>query len=711
MKPPISVNEEYLRESLESLTKTNQRERQRRIDTELILEGNRRLSLATEPGQAWQIFLKLLSQFFHYQHALILYQSANSGWQLFWHNVAPSEDLDTFFWHASEWTARVTDGDVSAIFAPMQIHEFKALPSRLQRYYGSALACGMKREVDSWLLILGDQKTGQFGQNQRHLLKRLQPLLRQQLVNLEYQEHLKTMVAQRTEQLQRSEQRFKSFAQTASDWFWETDQDLLFIFISSGLSAESQPIYSNLLGRSLLSLQITDASAHSLLPQLTQLLQTRQPLHNVLFTLDEHSSESFWGILSAEPYVDAQGQFAGYRGSVRDITQERADRRALNQAKEDAETANQAKSEFLAMMSHEIRTPMNAVVGMVDLLSEEPLSAHACQLLENAQRASRLLLNIINDVLDIAKLEAGRLELEHQNFQFRQVIEQVIGQLSQSAQAKGLRLRIDIDDCADWWLVGDPYRLAQILLNLVSNGIKFTERGEVCVSLTAPKMLSVSVDADQCQLQLIVSDTGIGIATDDFPVLFEPFRQLSQSHARQFGGTGLGLSIVKQLVDAMNGQLSVHGCPGQGAQFILRLPMVRSKVAAVAHPSVRLVPSAQARRILVVEDSPSNQLVIRLMLEKLGHHVTLVDDGQKALALDTLSQFELILMDLQMPCIDGYQTTQQMRLRGIHCPIIALTANVQERERCLSCGMNELLSKPLRKETLQAMLQRFFDIK
>lgn len=694
--------EENMRESLETLTQKTQQERQRRIDTELILQGNHRLSLAKEPAQAWQIFLKLLRQFFDYQHAFIWRCSKEGSWQLFWHDLPDQHLAQTLSWQPHKWTQRLLDGEVSVMFAPGQVCEFRELPESLHVHFTSALGCALQGEVNHWLLVLGDSHHGQFGPYHRQLLKRLRPLLRQQLVNLEYQAHLKAMVAQRTEALLRSEQRFKSFAQTASDWFWETDEQLRFIYISSGLGAESQPIYSYLLGQSLLSLNIAAASKTCPV-RLNQQLNRREPIHNVDFAITDDAKEPFWGALSGEPYYDAQGVFMGYRGSVRDITQERADRIALRTAKEDAEKANHAKSDFLAMMSHEIRTPMNAIVGMVELLREEHISEQSQTLLNNAHNASRLLLNVISDVLDISKLEAGRLELEQQSFVFRQVIEQVYGQLLPSANAKQISLRYETDECVDHYLVGDPHRLAQILMNLVANGIKFTEKGYVLIRLH-----NVGCDEQTCQLQLEVNDTGIGIDETDFSVLFEPFRQLSQSHARQFGGTGLGLSIVKRLVDAMQGQIEVDSRLGEGTSFRIRLALPKAPAKSYFDEQNPALSQVRKLNILVIEDSPSNQLVIRLMLEKLGHQVWIADDGHQALNVPDIENINLIFMDLQMPGIDGYQTTQLLRQRHIDCPIIALTANVQERERCLACGMNELLSKPVRRQELAELLHQFF---
>lgn len=699
MNKPYFVPEEQLRESIESLTQRNRRERQRRIDTELILEGNHKLSIASTANDAFRVFLKLIEQFFHYENALILHRFEHHAWKMFFCD----DSRQTLNWIAGDLTERVLQNDVSVVFDVSQVFEFQNMPEHwCKARYGSAILSGLRSEMGQWLLLLGHHQVGQFGQDNRHLLKRLLPLLRQRLVNLEYQEHLKSIVAQRTEALRYSEQRFMSFAQTASDWFWETDANYRLIYISSGLGLESRPIYGHLLGRSLLSLQVHEHVEAAVFPNL---LHERQSLRNILFVIDETENQpSFWGELSGEPYLDSHGRFAGFRGSVRDVTQERADRRALRLAKEEAERANHAKSDFLAMMSHEIRTPMNAIVGMIELLKDELHSTVAKSLLQNAQQASQLLLNIINDVLDISKLEAGRLQLEQHRFLLSDVIDQVVDQLTETAKAKGLVIRRDIQCCRDVYLIGDSYRLAQILLNLVANGIKFTDHGGLTITLSGH-----CESKDLCQFELAVQDTGIGIPQEDIELLFEPFRQLSQSHARLYGGTGLGLAIVKQLVDAMGGQLWVNSQVGEGSCFTVCLTLPKSRCILSDKPRLDYLPTIPTKKILVVEDSPSNQLVIRLMLEKLGHQVIIAQDGASALDVQDLTTVDLILMDLQMPGIDGYETTRCLRNKGILCPIIALTANTQERERCIGAGMNDLVSKPLRRQVLQSFLYRLFN--
>ncbi|MFM2481505.1 ATP-binding protein [Celerinatantimonas sp. YJH-8] len=699
MKEASLFSQEQLRESVESLTQKNYRERRRRINTELILEGNHKLSLASTPEDVYRIFLKLLGQFFDYQHVLVLTRlKGKSRWEL----VYGDSYQKVVLWQDGALTPRLLKGNVSVIFDSSKISEFSPLPEDYRKqHYSSVIACGLSCEMSEWLLLLGHCEEGHFGQDHRHLCLRLLPLLRQRLLNLEYQDQLKMMVAQRTDELRHSEQRFMSFAQTASDWFWETDVNYRFTFISSGLGERGKPVYGNLIGRSLLTLNARSSSGMSL----QSLLAEQCSLRNILFTLEESEPPVFWGALSGEPFYDAQEQFAGYRGSVRDMTQERADRRALRKAKEEAERANHAKSDFLAMMSHEIRTPMNAIVGMVELLKEEILNDTAQELLTNAARASGLLLNIINDVLDISKLEAGVLQLEKQRFCVRDIVEQVLGQLQESARVKGLNLTSELDDCCGDFVLGDAYRLAQILLNLVSNGIKFTQSGSVSVTVRGQVQDNVS------HLIFTIQDTGIGIHPDDFHRLFEPFHQLSQSHARLYGGTGLGLSIVKKLVDAMSGELHVQSQPDQGALFTvcLQFPIVAPDISApetlLEHPEI------EPLEILVVEDSPSNQLVIRLMLEKLGHRVVIAEDGDQALRCERLSQFDLILMDLQMPGIDGFQTMYRMRDQGIRCPIVALTANIQERERCTQAGMDDFLSKPLTREALLALFKRIMQHK
>jgi signal transduction histidine kinase/ActR/RegA family two-component response regulator len=387
-------------------------------------------------------------------------------------------------------------------------------------------------------------------------------------------------------------------------------------------------------------------------------------------------------------------------------------RRQLEQTaalKEAAVAANRAKSEFLANMSHEIRTPMNGVMGMIELAQGRGPSPEISEYLRIAQGSAESLLRVINDILDFSKIEAGRLELESVDFELRSWLDEAIATFRPSAAEKGIALSCEVDPGLPRVVQGDMTRLRQILVNLVGNALKFTARGSVRVDIgraTAP----ASSESNGCVLHFSVSDTGIGIPKEKQQTVFEPFSQGETSMARKFGGTGLGLSICSRLVKMMGGRIWVESDPGRGSCFHFTAELkAGNETAASPAQSEERSPSGAAvssLRVLLAEDNPVNQIVACKMLQQRGHLVTVAASGREAIERFREERFDLVLMDVQMPEMDGFEAAAALRHleagSGAHVPIIAMTAHAMQgdRERCLQAGMDDYVSKPVRPQAL-----------
>jgi signal transduction histidine kinase/DNA-binding NarL/FixJ family response regulator len=425
---------------------------------------------------------------------------------------------------------------------------------------------------------------------------------------------------------------------------------------------------------------------------------------------------------------------------ARDLVMELQDQQHdLEQARKAAETAAIAKGAFLATMSHEIRTPMNGVLGMISLARESENDQERNTLLATAECSAVTLLQVLGDVLDFSKIEAGHVAVERGVIDVRELVHQGLQLVSIQARAKGLALTSQVAEDVPEAIVGDPLRTRQILLNLLGNAVKFTEDGQVCVRVT--RILDAS---GVPQIVWSVTDTGIGIATSQLESIFEAFTQAEMSTSRRYGGTGLGLSISRRLAELMGGRLFADSVPSEGSTFTLVLPLEAAPAAEstgsgsvethaseprplaerIDEPPPALPASAEAKRpksrcsaraleVLLVEDNPINQRVARLQLERWGHRVAVAENGLVAVQLAESGRFDCVLMDMQMPEMDGIEATVALRRADIRSragaalPIVAMTANVMDsdRERCLAVGMDDYLAKPIQIDALFALLE------
>ena len=449
-----------------------------------------------------------------------------------------------------------------------------------------------------------------------------------------------------------------------------------------------------------------------------ELARGKEPENGVLqyITLEleayRKDGSTLWVEIIGRIFFDEQGSPLYLLGVTRDLTQRKEVEQAMKEAKDAAEAASRAKSEFLANMSHEIRTPMNGVIGMTELLLDTTLSAEQYEYVESLKSSAEALLVIINDVLDFSKIEAGMLNLEVIDFDLNKLCKEVHDSLSHKARRKKVVYETMIEADVPVMLKGDPVRLRQVLTNLCENAVKFTESGSVMVTVTLLEKTDTTVT-----LRFEVSDTGIGIPPGHLEKIFDSFSQVDASTTRRFGGTGLGLAISKRLVALLGGQITVSSQPAEGTtfRFSVTFEKVRPRPEPLRPSAGRPSSSAEktaSSKILLVEDNAISTKVISQMLERLGYDVTTAMNGAQAVDIFWRQDFDLVLMDIQMPVMDGITATGKIQAlqqgRNRRVPVVALTANAMagDRERFLSQGLDDYIAKPVTLESLKAVIQR-----
>lgn len=505
--------------------------------------------------------------------------------------------------------------------------------------------------------------------------------------------------------LKEREQHFRSLVENAPDMLMAVGANGQLLFHSPSMETLLGYRAEELQGRRVFELIHTDD--HALVRDKMQQLLTGNTDSGSAETR-WRGADGAWRLLQCVARRIGDSEPAALVVNARDITERRAMEDELRQARDAAEQASRIKSQFLATMSHEIRTPMHAILGMAELLQQSSLSPVQQSYVRTFQAAGRHLLNLIDDILDFSRIEAGGLQLAEHPFQLRQLLDEVNGLLGPQAQAKGLQLRIDVDPTLAPWHHGDAQRLRQVIVNLLGNAIKFTPQGEVTLRVAEE-------DGSTEMLRFTVTDTGIGIAADQLARLFAPFSQLDAGPTRQQGGTGLGLSICRRLIDAMGGRIAVDSEVGRGSRFsfTVRLPQ-----GAAGHHAATGLPDNTAplpqTHLLVADDSAMNRLVIKEFLSHSPCRITFADNGVETVELFMQHDFDLVLMDIQMPQLDGLSATQRIRAyeteRGrAAVPIVALSASAMDEDRraALAAGCTTFAPKPLGKAQLLGLLQRY----
>lgn len=493
--------------------------------------------------------------------------------------------------------------------------------------------------------------------------------------------------------------RFVDVSAISGSWVWEQDADLTLTYLSEGFEAVTGYDRDIVVGMSQRAFHSTFSARTGGMDWawLAHKISAREPFHDLAFDFHSRDDRDLHLIISGTPIFDKSGNFIGYRGVGTNVTK-------IHAATVAAEEANRVKSMFLANMSHEIRTPMNGILGMAEIMEGAVTDPSHKQMIGVIRHSGETLLAILNDILDLSKIEANKLELEVISFRLDEVAHRIEQLHGPKAREKGLRLAVFTDNRARLHRTGDPHRITQILHNLVGNAIKFTDQGTVTVWINV-------LEEDDIQIEVV--DTGIGMSPDQQARIFDEFVQADGTMTRRFGGTGLGMSIVRRLVSIMNGQIDITSEPGRGTTFRVTLPLPeaaqQASVAAPAQPA-RTLPSVVdliGYNLLVADDNDVNLDVLAAMLEETGATLTLVQNGQQALDAFRQSRFDMVMLDISMPVMDG-----QTALLGMVAlakaqsrqmpPTIAFTANLMPDQiaEYLGMGFVDVLSKPLRRQVL-----------
>ena len=521
-------------------------------------------------------------------------------------------------------------------------------------------------------------------------------LLQQVALQLSSQTRLNRQKFHSTSLLTRLGELSELFRDFASEWFWRTNKEEQFINVLTTAS------HSNLYKRHFLHKNFDAIITEQEQNQLKKWSHFKHLLAEQAefldFEFEVNCSPPAWVSFSGKPQFDANGNFRGYLGIAKDITVNKDREQALQLAKEKAEEANLAKSQFLTVMSHEIRTPMNAIVGMLELLADSELNDKQTRWLDYANSSSDLLLDLISDVLDFSKIESGSMELDVKATDINALVKNITAQFQETTQGSKVMFSTEIKDGLPNKINIDGVRVGQILFNILDNAFKFTKVGTV----------NFRADFNDTHLLFEVADTGQGISQSQIETIYDAFKQHDYGVNRQVEGIGLGLSITKSLVDLMKGEIRVASAINIGTKFTIYIPysVVADDQQAIEHEQ-----TLEPMSILVTEDNKTNQVLIKAFLEKLNHHVTLADNGQQAIDKVQQQNFDLVLMDMMMPVMDGITATKYIRNElQMSLPIVALTANAshQDKATCLDAGMNKVLTKPIRFHDLNRALRILF---
>jgi PAS domain S-box-containing protein len=506
--------------------------------------------------------------------------------------------------------------------------------------------------------------------------------------------------------LKESESRFRDVVNAVGEYIWETDARGHFVFLTDKIQEILGYTPSQCLGKTFFDF-MSPPEAARIKKIYLKARDNQKPLYNLEIKTIHKNQETVWQRISAIPVLNGNNEVIGYRGAALDITQQFRNLEEIKKAKNAAEKNAEDKSRFLSHMSHEIRTPMNVIKGLSDLLLEETLTESMRENVEAIGFSANNLLAVINDILDFSKIESGKITFESISFDLREFIHKNIQAFRVKAREKNLVMESRIDEKIPQFLKGDPYKLNQILTNLLGNAIKFTHEGKIALEAELSHQ-----EPWKAVINFRVSDTGIGIPKKRLKTVFESFSQAGPDTTRKYGGTGLGLTICKNLIEKQGGSIKVRSIPGKGTVFEFHLPFTLEKQVKKTAPEKKEKQSLKGVKLLIAEDNPMNQFLLKRVLEKWDTDFEIVENGLKVLEKLQTTKYDLILMDIQMPEMDGLEATEVIRnsssLKDI--PIIAFTANAMDRYFTKNENrlFDEVVLKPVNQQELYEKIKTLF---
>ncbi len=638
-----------------------------------------------------------------------------------WENVYTSDpSLATLPLYCNDLSERlIRSHDISVLYDPFAINDFNSIPVKNRRFFSSVLLGAYECDNQTYLVLFASQQKLKMDLNARDVLIKYRSLLFFAIKKFKYLDCYTEEVRLIQKRYEKSIERIRKFVEISNYVFWRTDEDGFFetdleelseYRISPHLARINQELIShNITSLPSIEEHLADAdvevSSGSSSESLKDIVEKHQNIYKFITPVKCGSQEFFVGI-QGEPFYGPDGEFQGYMGIFYDLSDEVRIKQNLIDAKKISEEISRSKTQFLAVMSHEIKTPMQAIVGILDLLSLTELNDEQRNLIQHVTHSANLLQTLLKDVLDYSRMGSNEMELEQLEFSVRFVLSSIVKQMQPKAENNGIKLKLEVDDNFPNIIVGDQNRLSQVIFNLIGNAIKFTQYGEVILKAYMLRNKTMRFE---------VSDTGIGISREKIGQLFNPFRQVDASMTRRFGGTGLGLAICRKIIELMNGKIGVDSVLGKGSTFWFNIPLklpLSGKIInarSVVHTKEVAEGAVKSFNILLAEDSRVNQFIIKKMLENLGHKVVLADNGLKAIEEVERNEPDLVLMDLQMPEMDGIEASKRIIRYHPDLVILALTANASPAEKieCRQAGMVDIISKPVTIASLKSIFQAF----